>query len=287
MSIDANLECPKCKGEIPLSLPEGGSGDHFDLQCPNCDEKFIIAVERMKKDDHHIEWEKRKKVVRKDPKFLVRPRFQRRMKIAAAMLALAFILGMTTGILTSIYGFVIPNPDIFFNTETSSISGSIIDMDGNPMKGASVSVIGESFTTVSNINGIYVLEGVPLGDYTLRVELEGHRTVTKKITVTAGSPNIFDFTMLEGSSSDTIREDETFDIAQQEEGNMGLITSLAIIISSIFALLGAYLVFTKQRFVVAVVCVTLGIMSIGFGFGIILSIASLIIILQTRSSFVN
>jgi hypothetical protein len=283
--IEAKLECPRCKGELSLELPDKDYEADYSIECPNCNEQFLINVEKLHKQEPVVEWEKRKKIVRKDPTLLIKPRYSNRLRVATAFLVLAFVLGLTTGILTSLYGFIIPNPDIFFETETTKISGSIIDMEGDAMEGVTVSVMDSSFSDVSNSLGIYLIEAVPVGDYTIKVEMAGYRTVILKITATAGQPNIHDIVLKRGDPADTEEMDKSREVTEKGGTLITVTTIAAILFSSLFALLGAYLVFTRQRFLFAVGCAVLGIMSIGFGIGSVLCVVTLVLLISSKQGF--
>ena len=279
------MECPRCKGELSLELPDKNYEADYSIDCPNCNEQFLINVEKLHKQEPVIEWEKRKKIVRKDPTLLIKPRFKNRLRVATAFLVLAFVLGLTTGILTSLYGFIIPNPDIFFETETAKVEGSVLNFEGDPLEGVIVTVIDSSFSDVSNTLGIYLIEEVPVGDYTIKAEMAGYQSVKMKITVTAGKPNIHDIVLKRGDPSFVEELDNSFPVTKKEDTLVAVTTIAAILISSFFALLGAYLVFTRQRFLFAVGCAVLGIMSIGFGIGSVLCVITLVLLISCKQGF--
>jgi len=284
--IEAKLECPKCRGELSLELPDKNYEADYNIECPNCKEQFMINVERLNRQEPVVEWEKKKKRIRRDPTLLVRPKYSNRLRVAAAFLVIAFILGLTTCVLTSLYGVIIPNPDIFFETETTTISGSVIDIEGKHIEGVTVSVLNSNLGDVSNSNGNYVIEKIQVGDYRIRAEMQGYKTVIMKITVTAGQPNAYDFVLKSGNPEPPEEVDESVRISEGGGSNIVTYTTIIIIlISSFFPLFGAYLVFTRQRFRIAVTLAVVGIMSVGFVIGAILCIITLVILLSSRQGF--
>jgi hypothetical protein len=77
----------------------------------------------------------------------------------------------------------------------SSIEGNVIDEEGNPIGGARVtySTAGpepESFETTTDPTGNYNLTNVPVGEGTLRIEVDGFDPVEKTIQLTGTSPLI-------------------------------------------------------------------------------------------------
>ncbi|MCK4266887.1 MAG: carboxypeptidase regulatory-like domain-containing protein, partial [Thermoplasmata archaeon] len=68
-------------------------------------------------------------------------------------------------------------------TETGSIEGSVVDENGDPVIGATVTI--EGYSTTTDANGDYSFTDVPVGDYTVRVEKSGYETTTTTATVLA------------------------------------------------------------------------------------------------------
>ncbi|HYO74890.1 MAG TPA: TonB-dependent receptor [Thermoanaerobaculia bacterium] len=73
------------------------------------------------------------------------------------------------------------------STTTGALTGTVTS-DGAPLPGATVTVTSPqaqgSRTAVSDANGNYNIPGLPPGDYTVRVELQGLQTVTRTTRVT-------------------------------------------------------------------------------------------------------
>src|SRR2546428_4034551 len=80
--------------------------------------------------------------------------------------------------------------------QTATLEGTVTGPDGNPLPGVTVTVkspamMGER-TTVTQTTGDYILPGLPPGNYTVTVGLEGMQTVTKQMTLSLGLPTRFD-----------------------------------------------------------------------------------------------
>jgi hypothetical protein len=80
------------------------------------------------------------------------------------------------------------------STTTGALTGTVTS-DGAPLPGATVTVTSPqaqgSRTAVSDANGNYNIPGLPPGDYTVRVELQGLQTVTRTTRVTlAGTTRV-------------------------------------------------------------------------------------------------
>ncbi len=90
---------------------------------------------------------------------------------------------------------------IFFtiglSAQTGSIVGKLTDKDFNnePLPFANVIIKGTSTGTTSDIDGLYTLENVPVGDYTIVFSFVGYETVELAATVEAIKVNTINVTM--------------------------------------------------------------------------------------------
>jgi hypothetical protein len=77
-------------------------------------------------------------------------------------------------------------------TPPGSVSGRVTDVDLAPLSGVAVSAtsaqLPESRVTTTGQNGDYKLPYLPAGDYEVVYELEGYRTMTRAVHVSAGLP---------------------------------------------------------------------------------------------------
>ena len=75
-----------------------------------------------------------------------------------------------------------------------SITGTIRDADTDePLIGATVLVIGTTTGTVTDYNGVYVLEGLSAGEYTVEASYTGFSSIKSKVTVEEGKQAMLDF----------------------------------------------------------------------------------------------
>ncbi|UCH09512.1 MAG: TonB-dependent receptor [Fidelibacterota bacterium] len=69
-------------------------------------------------------------------------------------------------------------PIYLFSQETGKIAGKVTDeATGDPLTGANVLVEGTTFGAATNVDGRYVILGVPVGTFTVRCEFIGYRPV--------------------------------------------------------------------------------------------------------------
>ena len=94
------------------------------------------------------------------------------MKTVLARLtwALALVAGLATG--AGAQGL-----------QTGDITGTITSNDGLSMPGATITIespaIQGTRTAVTDVNGIYVVRGLPPGEYVVTVEMDGMATVKR------------------------------------------------------------------------------------------------------------
>jgi hypothetical protein len=83
--------------------------------------------------------------------------------------------------------------------QTGVLSGTITTSDGLSLPGATVTVTSPALqgsrTTVTDVNGNYVLRGLPPGDYTVLIELSGMTPRTERTVVALGRTTVVDSIM--------------------------------------------------------------------------------------------
>ncbi len=83
--------------------------------------------------------------------------------------------------------------------QTGDISGTVTTSDGLSLPGATVTVTSPALqgprTTITDVNGNYVLRGLPPGDYTVVIELSGMTTRTERTIVALGRTTTVDAVM--------------------------------------------------------------------------------------------
>lgn len=91
---------------------------------------------------------------------------------------------------------------------TSSLRGNIADSSGAAIPGAVVTVTHEQTNanrqTLSDAQGSYSLPQLAPGSYTLRVERDGFRVLTRKVTLQVNTPSAVDVTMEVGAVTETV-----------------------------------------------------------------------------------
>ncbi len=82
---------------------------------------------------------------------------------------------------------------------TGAISGNIIDQNTQePLIGATVSIEETDLGTITEIDGSYRVEGIPVGSYNVTASYVGYKTLTLyNIVITSGNDNIINFKMEE------------------------------------------------------------------------------------------
>jgi hypothetical protein len=80
--------------------------------------------------------------------------------------------------------------------QTAILEGTVTGPDGNPLPGVTVTakspqLMGER-TAYTTTTGDYLMPGLPPGDYTITMGLEGMQSVTKKMTLALGLPSRLD-----------------------------------------------------------------------------------------------
>lgn len=88
---------------------------------------------------------------------------------------------------------------------TGSVTGQVVNgASGRGIPSAQISLVGTSLGILSQANGRYLMLNVPIGDYTVRVQLIGFGTLEHSVTVTAGGTAVADFAL----NSEAISLDE-------------------------------------------------------------------------------
>jgi Carboxypeptidase regulatory-like domain/TonB dependent receptor len=93
--------------------------------------------------------------------------------------------------------------------QTGIISGTVTTSDGLTLPGATVTVASVALqgvrTAVTDVNGNYVIRGLPPGEYTARVEMDGMATRTERTSVALGRTTVVDAVMAVAAVSETVR----------------------------------------------------------------------------------
>ena len=79
--------------------------------------------------------------------------------------------------------------------QMATITGKVIDDTGQPLPGAIVRVEGTDLAVSANADGVYTIEAIAPGTYTLNATTYSYRPQTASVTVTAGQSLTQDFTL--------------------------------------------------------------------------------------------
>ncbi|MCO5936654.1 TonB-dependent receptor [Mucilaginibacter sp. RB4R14] len=84
--------------------------------------------------------------------------------------------------------------------QTGSITGKVVDENNQPLPGSTVLVVGTTIAGATDVNGVYRINGVKAGTYTLTASFIGYTTDPKSVTVGTG-PLSVNFSMQSSSKS--------------------------------------------------------------------------------------
>ncbi|QXD16749.1 carboxypeptidase-like regulatory domain-containing protein [Rhodocaloribacter litoris] len=101
---------------------------------------------------------------------------------------------------------VLITPMLALAQNTGKLTGVVTDAEtGDPLPGASVVLVGTQFGTITDVDGQYLLLGVPVGEYDVQVSFVGYQTVTQTgVEVNAGYTRELNFALRPGVELDEI-----------------------------------------------------------------------------------
>lgn len=103
----------------------------------------------------------------------------------------------TMFLLVFLLGMLVSMPALAQNK--GNLRGTITDKEGNSLPGASVSMKGSTLGAASDMNGEYVLQGIPAGPVEFEVNYLGFKRISEVITIEAGKTVAKNFVMEENS----------------------------------------------------------------------------------------
>jgi len=227
-------------------------------------------------------------------------------KIVGALLYIVGIIGVIFAIVlilaAAVFGGIEGMIEDFSGMENGEIWGEVTFEDGSPAKNVTVSIINEDISTTTGADGKYLLRDVPIGNQKMRVELEGYKTIEKKIFVNAERKS--DFVNKSGSNVNipdgtTNPENDHYFVLEPgsgvvEEGQnipFGMLTSLLYIcgavslIMSIITIISGYFAQQRKNFWFVALGAVCGIFSIGFFISSIMAFVALFILILSRKEF--
>jgi hypothetical protein len=215
--------------------------------------------------------------------------------VVAALLILVAILGLAFSAMGLVGFSIFEGFDDASHDGFVTIRGEVNYVNDTGVDGATVSVVGEALSTVTDSEGNYIIYGVPVGDQRIQVEKEGYKTIIRKITLT----EVFDFENLDQTKETRHRLDFTLQAGtgSVEVGSHGeefpiedfrtfmMACSVIGVLMSILALWGGWNALKRQNVTWVMVGCVAGIFSIGFGIGAILAFVALFVTLLGMDEF--
>jgi hypothetical protein len=114
----------------------------------------------------------------------------------------------------------------FAQTSTSRISGTVTDPSGAVIPGATVTAINEATgvtnTQVTTESGFYAFTSLPVGTYTIKVELQGFKTSQLKGNVLEiGSPIAVNVVMQVGGVTEIVNVEGGYEKLESSDAKIG------------------------------------------------------------------
>ena len=115
---------------------------------------------------------------------------------------------------------------VFAQQTTGSITGRVLDQQGAAVPGVTVTAksasTGFTRTEVSDAEGIYRLNALPVGNYDLNAELQGFKTVSQKdIVVNVGQIVALNFSMQVAAIAETVNVTGSTPLIETTNSNVG------------------------------------------------------------------
>jgi hypothetical protein len=214
--------------------------------------------------------------------------------VVGALLIIVGILGLATAA-SGLFGYA------FFSTSSEwfpgeegdvmTVWGEVETLNGTPIDGASVTIVGTDVATVTDGDGNYILYNVPVGDQTMKIAKEGYTTINYRTTV-IGDPFGFDesnqdkhesFVLAPGTGEVTTGNwfnEDIFDLA-----GILLVCMVIVAITSVISLVAAIYAFKRRSLMIVVIGCIAGIFTIGFGVGTVLAFIALFVLLLALDEF--
>ena len=173
---------------------------------------------------------------------------------------------------------------------TNDIGGRITYLNGEGVENATISIVDEGITTMTDEDGYYRLYDVPIGEQKIQVEKEGYNTYIYKVVVMpvdSDWENHHNRIDHESSYSFEISAGDAV-INQGEYPNWGLISGsimvcgLIVIIFSIMALIAGIFAVKRKNYKLAVAGAVFGLFTV---VGTLLALIALVFLLISKKEF--
>src|SRR6516162_10230799 len=97
---------------------------------------------------------------------------------------------------------------VYSQAPTGTITGLVTDQTGAAMSNVTVTITDKATGTarnlVTNAAGLYSAPALPVGDYEVRAQVQGFRTVVRESTVQAGGTFTVDLAMTIGETREVV-----------------------------------------------------------------------------------
>ncbi len=107
----------------------------------------------------------------------------------------------------------------------ATVTGIVTDAQGAAVPGVTVTITNSAtsvpYTGVTNGAGVYTVNALPIGDYQAKVELQGFKSVTTNVSLSAGQTARFDAALEVGSLSESVEVTATSAVLQTENAVVG------------------------------------------------------------------
>jgi hypothetical protein len=125
-----------------------------------------------------------------------------------------------------LFAAILATPGVMAQTSTSLLSGTIYDNSGAVVAGASITVqneaTGGSLKQLSNSAGLYAFPSIPVGTYTVIVEMPGFKTArqtSNKLVV--GTPLSINLTLEVGNATDVVKVEASAEQINTSNATLG------------------------------------------------------------------
>ena len=215
----------------------------------------------------------------------IREQSKKKSGIAAMLLLVVFILGISNAFVTLAFGLGQDADDTPDNAVT--VAGTVYYKDEGVVEGAYVELVGTDREYTTTAEGKYWLHDVKPGEITIKVTHEDYGTAIVKAEIEDRKgelPPEFDV-MLPDKGEETKKDLTNGSGDGMKVNTVFFLSFLVFLFASLFALLGAISCLLSRNFKTAKYGAFVGVLSFGFLIGSILAFAAVLLILVSKKEF--
>ncbi|MCU0798624.1 MAG: glucosyltransferase domain-containing protein [Candidatus Thermoplasmatota archaeon] len=297
-----DARCSQCNSQLNLRLPKDLDEGEFTVRCYHCSTRLDVFVGPDGRSRKVTVQGKQKRTAPKQQNMEPRPElvgppkidldrgrlpYKKRLRAAFVMMVIVGILGVMSSLLTLSESFRIKDLDEQSPNDTADLNLWVLDeTTGRGVFRAEVTLSSNANqTTYSDQEGLVVISDVKIGSMVLTISKEGYRTVSGRIVVKKGTPNVLDIPLKKGNPSDI----DTLPVQQFKDKTYNpLYTDTAatlMMLSALMAFVSAIFVQIRDFFFLALIGAFLSIFSLGFFIGSILALFGFILIILSYEGF--